>query len=66
MQHRQSWCLHVLSKHHKTHLVFTNALIDLSSPQDNEEFFTIVCLFSTVVNIMLLQNMSGLLRYQKE
>lgn len=47
-------------------MLFTHTLIDLSSPRDNEEFSTTVCLFTTVINIPLLQNTSLVLRYEKE
>lgn len=63
MQHRQSWCVHVPSELYKTCKLFAHTLIDLPSLRDYEDFFTIARLFTTVVNITLLQNMSGNLRY---
>lgn len=58
-------CLHVPPGLHKTRLLFTHTFTDLSSPQDKEEFSITVCLFTTILNIVLLRNTaSGILLRQ--
>lgn len=59
-------CLHVPPGLHKTRLLFTHTFTDLSSPQDQEEFSITVCLFTTILNIVLLKTRNCSKRNKKE